>query len=54
MFSWGIIALIVAVIAGVLGFTGIAGAASMVAYIVFGIGLVLFVVALLVGKAVTK
>ena len=50
MFSWGILALIVAIVAGLLGFTGIAGTAASFAQIVFGIGLVLFVVSLIVGR----
>ncbi len=43
-------ALIVAIIAGVLGFTGIAGTATMLAEIVFGLGLLLFIVSLFVGR----
>ena len=53
MFSWGIWALVVAIIAGILGFTGIAGTAGAFAYIVFGIGLVLFVVSLFMGRRKT-
>ncbi|MCC8194628.1 MAG: DUF1328 domain-containing protein [Deltaproteobacteria bacterium] len=54
MFSWGIWALIIAIIAGILGFTGIAGTAAFFAQIVFGIGLVLFIVSLFVGRKVLK
>ncbi len=54
MLSWGIWALVIAVIAGVLGFTGIAGTAATFAQIVFGIGLVLFIVSLFVGRRLAK
>lgn len=54
MFSWGIWALIIALIAGVLGFTGIAGAAATFAQIVFGIGLLLFIISLFVGRSLIR
>ena len=50
MFSWGILFLIVAIVAGLFGFTGIAGTATMFAQIVFGVGLVLFIISLFVGR----
>ena len=54
MFGWAIIFLIVALVAGVLGFTGIAGTAIMFARIVFGVALVLFVLALIFGKRMPR
>lgn len=54
MFSWGIWALVIAIIAGVLGFTGIAGTATFFAQIVFGIGLLLFIVSLFVGRKAVR
>ena len=52
MLRWGFIFLIIAIVAGLLGFTGVAGAASMAAKIVFGVALVVFLLALIIGKAV--
>ena len=54
MFSWGIWALIIALVAGVLGFTGIAGVATTFAQIIFGIGLVLFIISLFVGRKLVR
>lgn len=52
MLRWGIIFLIIALVAGIFGFTGIAGTAATFAKIVFGVAVVLFLIALLVGKSV--
>lgn len=46
MFSWAILFLVIAVIAAGLGFGGLAGTAAMAAKIVFVVGLILFVIAL--------
>ncbi len=43
MFGWAIIFLIIAIVAGALGFGGLAGTAAWIAKVVFGVGLVLFV-----------
>ena len=50
MFKWAIIFLVVALIAAVFGFTGIAGAATNIAWILFVLGIILFVVFLVVGR----
>lgn len=50
MLSWAVTFLIIALIAAVLGFGGIAGTAVGIAKILFFVFLVLFVVALLLGK----
>ena len=51
MLKWGIFFLLVALVAGVLGFTGIAGAAGTIAKIIFGVAIILFIIALLVGRS---
>ncbi len=50
MFGWAIAFLIIALIAAALGFGGLAGTAALAAKIVFGIGLVLFVISLFFGR----
>ena len=52
MLRWGIIFLLIALVAGIFGFTGIAGTAATFAKIIFGVAIILFIIALLVGKAV--
>ncbi|MEW6156750.1 MAG: DUF1328 domain-containing protein [Verrucomicrobiota bacterium] len=56
MLKWAVIFLIVALVAGLLGFTVIAGAAATFAKILFGLFLgiciLLFLLALLVGKKI--
>ena len=46
MFNWAILFLVIAVIAAGLGFGGLAGTAALAAKIVFVVGLILFVIAL--------
>lgn len=50
MFGWALIFLVVGIIALVLGFTGVAGLAMDIAWILFVIGVILFVVFLVLGK----
>ncbi len=50
MFTWAIIALIVAVVAAVLGFGFLAGTAAWVAKALFVVGLIVFVVGLLTNN----
>ena len=50
MLSWSITFLVVGLIAAVLGFTGIAGAATQIAWALFVIFIVLFLVSLLMGR----
>ena len=47
MFGWAVTFLLIALIAGALGFGGIAGTAVGLAKLVFYIGLVLFLIAML-------
>ena len=52
MLYWALVylLLIVVLVAGLLGFTGIAGISANITWILFAIGLVLFVVLLLLGR----
>ena len=50
MFSWAIIFLVIAICAALLGFTGVAGVATNIAWILFVVGLILFVVFLVMGR----
>ena len=53
MFGWAITFLIVAIVAALLGFSGVAGVATNIAWILFVVGLILFVVFLLMGRLAT-
>jgi uncharacterized membrane protein YtjA (UPF0391 family) len=50
MLSWSITFLVIGLIAAVLGFTGIAGAATQIAWTLFVIFIVLFLVSLFMGR----
>lgn len=50
MFYWALVFLVVALAAGLLGFTGIAGVAANIAWLLFVVGLILFVVFLVLGR----
>jgi uncharacterized membrane protein YtjA (UPF0391 family) len=54
MLRWAILFLIVAIIAGVFGFGGIAAAATDIARLLFVVFLVLFVIALFMGRRSTS
>jgi uncharacterized membrane protein YtjA (UPF0391 family) len=55
MLKWALIFLVISIVAGVLGFTGIAAGAAVIAKVLFGITLAIFVVflvlALMAGEA---
>lgn len=53
MLNWSILFLIVAVIAGVFGFTGVAGASYEFAKILFFVFVVLFALAIILGRRTT-
>jgi uncharacterized membrane protein YtjA (UPF0391 family) len=53
MLRWAVLFLIIALIAGVLGFTNIAAGASNIAWILFVVFLILFVVSLVMGRRTT-
>jgi uncharacterized membrane protein YtjA (UPF0391 family) len=52
MLKWAFIFLIVAIIAGIFGFTDVASASATIAQWLFGIFLVLFIGALVIGLAI--
>jgi uncharacterized membrane protein YtjA (UPF0391 family) len=52
MLKWAVVFLLIAIVAGIFGFSGIAAASATVAQILFGIFLVLFIGALVIGLAI--
>jgi uncharacterized membrane protein YtjA (UPF0391 family) len=52
MLKWAVIFLIIAIIAGLFGFTGVEQASATIAQWLFGIFLVLFLGALVIGLAI--
>ncbi len=52
MLKWAFVFLIIAIIAGMFGFTDVAHAATTIAQWLFGIFLVLFLGALIIGVAI--
>jgi uncharacterized membrane protein YtjA (UPF0391 family) len=58
MLYWAFVFLVISIIAAIFGFAGIAGAAAGIAKLLFGIFIVIFVVLLLMGifagRAVTR
>ncbi len=51
MLKWAVIFLIIAIVAGIFGFTGVEQASATIAQWLFGIILVLFLGALVIGLA---
>jgi uncharacterized membrane protein YtjA (UPF0391 family) len=52
MLKWAIVFLIIAIVAGIFGFTGVEQASATIAQWLFGIFLVLFLGALVIGLAI--
>ena len=52
MLKWAFVFLIIAIIAGLFGFTDVEAASATIAQLLFGIFLVLFVGALVIGLAI--
>ncbi len=52
MLKWAVIFLIIAIVAGIFGFTGIEQASATIAQWLFGIFLLLFLGALIIGLAI--
>ena len=50
MLDWSLTFLVVGLIAAVLGFTGLAGAATQIAWTLFVVFLVLFLISLFAGR----
>ena len=52
MLKWAFVFLLIAIVAGIFGFTGVEQASATIAQILFGIFLVLFIGALVIGLAI--
>jgi len=52
MLKWAVVFLLIAIVAGILGFTGVAQASATIAQWLFGIFLLLFIGALVIGLAI--
>lgn len=52
MLKWAFIFLLIAIVAGIFGFTGVEAAATTIAQWLFGIFMVLFLGALIIGLAI--
>lgn len=50
MFGWAITFLVVAIIAGIFGFAGVDGTTAWIAKVLFGVGLVVFLLLLVSGR----
>jgi uncharacterized membrane protein YtjA (UPF0391 family) len=53
MLSWSLTFLVIGLIAAVLGFSGLAGAATQIAWVLFAVFLVLFLVSFFAGRGRT-
>jgi uncharacterized membrane protein YtjA (UPF0391 family) len=51
MLKWAFVFLLIAIVAGIFGFSGISEASATIAQILFGIFLVLFIGAVVIGLA---
>lgn len=51
MLKWAIVFLLIAIVAGIFGFTDVEAASATIAQILFGVFLVLFIGALIIGLA---
>jgi uncharacterized membrane protein YtjA (UPF0391 family) len=54
MLKWAVVFLLIAIVAGIFGFTGVEEASASIAKILFGIFVVLFVGAVLIGLALGR
>ncbi len=54
MLKWAVIFLVIAIIAGIFGFTNVEAASATIAQVLFGIFLVLFLGALVIGLVIGK
>jgi uncharacterized membrane protein YtjA (UPF0391 family) len=52
MLKWAFVFLLIAIVAGIFGFSGISEASATIAQILFGIFLVLFIGAVVIGLAI--
>jgi uncharacterized membrane protein YtjA (UPF0391 family) len=54
MLKWAVVFLLIAIVAGIFGFTGVEEASASIAKILFGIFMVLFVGAVVIGLAIGR
>ena len=54
MLKWAVVFLLIAIVAGIFGFTGVEQASATIAQWLFGIFLVLFFGALIIGLAIGR
>ena len=54
MLKWAAVFLVIAIVAGIFGFTGVEQASATIAQWLFGIFLVLFIGALVIGLAIGR
>jgi uncharacterized membrane protein YtjA (UPF0391 family) len=52
MLKWAMVFLLIAIVAGIFGFTGVEEASASIAKILFGIFMVLFIGAVVIGLAI--
>ncbi len=52
MLKWAVVFLLIAIVAGIFGFTGVEEASASIAKILFGIFMVLFLGAVVIGLAI--
>jgi uncharacterized membrane protein YtjA (UPF0391 family) len=52
MLKWAVVFLLIAIVAGIFGFTGVEEASASIAKILFGVFMVLFVGAVVIGLAI--
>jgi uncharacterized membrane protein YtjA (UPF0391 family) len=52
MLKWAVVFLLIAIVAGIFGFTGVEEASASIAKILFGIFMVLFLGAVIIGLAI--
>ena len=52
MLKWAFVFLLIAIVAGIFGFSGISEASATIAQVLFGIFLVLFIGAVVIGLAI--
>lgn len=54
MLKWAVVFLLIAIVAGIFGFTGVEEASATIAKVLFGIFLVLFLGAIVIGLAIGR
>jgi len=54
MLKWAAVFLLIAIVAGIFGFTGVEEASASIAKVLFGIFMVLFIGAVIIGLAIGR